>query len=149
LRASGCHTLFEADRLQPVWRALLEQQIEREAALTTRAVLDTCVPDYWVLWQRWSWCSATPAEVERLYQQMRLAISHYDLIIQMPATQLAAPAGHRFIHPAYAAQISRLLDSAIFALMPQMPIVTVPAATSQTQLEETIVRVRELTQLHV
>jgi nicotinamide riboside kinase len=145
LRASGCHTLFEADRLQPVWRQLLERQIEREATLSGPAVLDTCALDYWVLWQRWSWCATSPAEVEDLFQQTLQASSRYGLVLQMPSTQVSAPAGHRFIHPAYAAQISRLLVSVVSELTPAIPIVPVPAAAREVQLELTLARVKELT----
>jgi hypothetical protein len=130
--------------VQPIWRTLLEQQLERESGLNASTVLDTCALDYWVLWQRWSWCSASPEKAESLYQRLLNVAGEYGLLVRMPAIQLAPPAGHRFINAAYAVQIYRLVTSAISEVAPDVPTVNLDAASPETQLQRTLTRVKDL-----
>lgn len=110
LERSGCHTLFEAARYRPIWRELLERQIERETAFEA-GVIDTGVIDCWALWQRWGWCGAPPAASERLYQAVVAAARRYSHAVVMPPRQVAEFRGHRFLDADHAAQSARLVDA--------------------------------------
>ena len=115
LKRTGYHTLYEAARARPVWRELLEEQLAREAA-AAEAVIDTPVLDCWVLWQRWGWCSATPATTERLYAAVGAAAARYSHVVVMPGRQVGSGAGYRFVDPDHAAQVSRLTRAAVAEL---------------------------------
>jgi hypothetical protein len=112
LARSGFHTLYEAARHRPIWRELLERQTEREARAGDAVVVDTPLLDCWVLWQRWGWCSATPAASERLYAAVVAAAGRYSDVVVMPSQQIAA-GGHRFVDAENAAQIARLTRAAV------------------------------------
>ncbi|HEX6511337.1 MAG TPA: AAA family ATPase [Chloroflexota bacterium] len=107
LAETRCHTLFEAAQYRPVWRELLERQLEREAA-PGAAILDTCVLDYWVLWQRWGWCGASPDVSERLYEGVLRACAQLSHVVLMPPAQVQEFQGYRFLNDAYARQVARL-----------------------------------------
>jgi len=141
LEASGCHTLFEAAKFSPVWAALLEQQLKSEEKVD-RGVFDTCAVDCWAMLQRWGWCGIAPVEVERLYQSTVSAAMRFTHVLLMPAIQIAAPGGARFVNPDYAHQIDRLIRAFIRDAGLETRVIDVSAGAVEERAAAVLRRVR-------
>ncbi len=94
-------------------RRVLDAQIAEEDGLT-EFISDRSTLDCWVLWQRWSICSAMTYDTESYYRRARTQAEKYTHIIYVPPMFPPPEDDFRWTDADYQKQIDRLLRMTLY-----------------------------------